>query len=867
MNIVNKLTIRHLKQNKRRTLVTIIGVIISVAMVTAVATLGISFMGLMQRQTIATEGEWHVLYKNVNKNQLGTIKNDDDTKALIISRDLGYSPLKEGQNENKPYLYIKEYNAHGFKQFPVKLNKGRLPQAADEVVISEEVANNAKVNYKIGDTLTLDIGERLGNDGEGNEVELTQINQLQTDDGKITENLRKKKSATYTVVGFIERPTWEPTWSPGYTVLSYVDENILGSDDTVNALVVLNKVKGSLFTHAEDVAKAIHIDKSSVKFNNELLRYYGVTNDDGIRGMILSLSVIIMTVIIIGSVSLIYNAFAISVSERARHLGMLSSVGATKRQKRNSVFFEGAIIGLISIPIGVISGLVGIGITFWLINSIIQGALGMTESLTVIVTPSSILTACGISLLTIFISTYLPARKASKISAIDAIRQTTDVKLTDKSVKTSKLIRKVFGIEAEIGLKNLKRNKRRYQATVFSLIISIVLFLTVSFFTSNLHKSLELSQDGVNYDIQVIYWGEQSINDQFKTISSLKDVTESTPIKQLGVDTLIDEGSIAPPLRESVKKDKSLLVEGKYPYFVSVNTLSDENLQAYAQAIGVNYDKLQDPEHLSAILIDKTTYKDDIAKKYVETKAITTEIGQSLELTYYDIESEESKHLNKVEVAALTDQLPMGIRPAIVGGLNIIVSESVMDQLIADKKDLNVNHSLYLKSKNPLATQQAIEEMKVSNFAVINVYQNRQQEEQMIMLMSVFTYGFIALITAISIANIFNTISTSITLRKREFAMLKSIGMTPKGFNKMINYESIFYGIKSLLYGLPISIVVMYLIYRSLTNSFDYGFSLPWDSIAYVIVAVFLMVTSAMLYSISKVKKENIIDALKQENI
>ena len=209
----------------------------------------------------------------------------------------------------------------------------------------------------------------------------------------------------------------------------------------------------------------------------------------------------------------------------------------------------------------------------------------------------------------------------------------------------------------------------------------------------------------------------------------------------------------------------------------------------------------------------------------------------------------------------------MGVFPAGVGGLTIIVSEQVLDQLMDDKVIPNVQTQLLLKSTDPIATQHQIEDLKENNLSIYNVYRNRQQEEQMILLMSVFTYGFIVLITAISIANIFNTISTSISLRKREFAMLKSVGMTPKGFSKMINYESIFYGIKSLFYGLPISIFVMYLIHRSLMNSFSYSFAFPWISISYVIAAVFIIVSSAMLYSSAKVKKENIIDALKQENI
>lgn len=860
MNIVNKLTVRNMKKNKRRTLVTIIGVIISVAMVTAVATLVVSFMDLMQRNEIASDGEWHVLYKDVNKAQLEAIKNDDATKTVVISRDRGYALLEGGHNENKPYLFIKEYNAQGFKQFPIELSKGRLPKSNNEVVLSEHIATNAQVDYKMGDHLTIDVGERIV---DGDSVhELDQIDPLQTENGKIIESLKNKTTATYTVVGFIKRPTWEPTWATGYTVISYVDESMFGANNTVNATVVLKKVNSSLYKHAEDLAKKNKIE--SVQYNSNLLRYYGVTNNNGFSRTLLSLTAIIMAVIIIGSVSLIYNAFAISVSERSRHLGMLSSVGATKRQKRNSVFFEGAIIGLISIPLGIICGLGGIGITFWFINSMLQNALGMNEKLILTVTPFSILIACVISMMTIFISTYIPAKKASKISAIDAIRQTTDVKLTGKALKTSKIVRKLFGFEAEIGLKNLKRNKRRYQATVFSLVISIVLFLVVSFFIANLKKSLVLSQDNISYDIQVSMDGKITENEErlLKSVAALEDVTEASEIKEIDVESWISKASIADELQ-----NKDNLTNGKYPYFINIHALDEQNLKAYAKAAGADYDQLTDREHIAGIVIDTIPYQDMKDGKYVETKAIHTEVGQSIDLVYTKPGTGKEEDLNKVKIAALTDQFPMGISSTGVGGLTIIVSEQVMDQLINDHPISEVQSRLYLRSKDPMKTQQEIEEIKVGDMFVYNVFQSRQQEEQMIILMSVFTYGFIALITAISVANIFNTISTSISLRKREFAMLKSVGMTPKGFNKMINYESIFYGIKSLLYGLPISIVVMYLIHRALMNSFSYEFAIPWINIFYVIAAVFVIVSSAMLYSSAKVKKENIIDALKQESI
>src|SRR5699024_2857614 len=222
-----------------------------------------------------------------------------------------------------------------------------------------------------------------------------------------------------------------------------------------------------------------------------------------LRAILLSFVGIIMSVIVVGSVSLIYNAFAISVSERSRHLGMLSSVWATEKQKRNSVFFEGAVIGLFSIPLGIISGLLGIGMTFYFINPLIEDFFSTSVELTVVVTPMSIVVACAVSMLTIFISTYIPAKRASKISAIDAIRQTMDVKTTGKKLKTSRLVRRIFGIEAEFGLKNLKRNKKRYSVVVFSLVVSIVLFLTVSFFTDQIRKTTDRTQSGINYDMEL----------------------------------------------------------------------------------------------------------------------------------------------------------------------------------------------------------------------------------------------------------------------------------------------------------------------------------------------------------------------------
>ncbi|NMA67544.1 MAG: FtsX-like permease family protein [Clostridiaceae bacterium] len=870
MNIVNRLTLRQLKLNKKRTLVTIIGVIISAAMVTAVATLGASFMDLLRRQTIAEDGEWHILYKNVNKEQVQEIKNDLLTKNTILSRDVGYSILEGSQNKNKPYIFVKEYNKDGYQNYPIELKEGRFPEKNNEIAISEAILLNAKVDFKIGDVLSLEIGKRYSLLENYGEMPLGQTYSLIIDENGIQEVLTSEEFKEYTIVGIIKRPSWEPTWSPGYTAVSYINENELSDNDKVNAAVAVKKVSSKIFDYAQDFAEEHGIQ--TVSFNHELLRYYGAIKNDEAKRVLINFSAIIISIIMIGSVSLIYNAFAISVSERSRNLGMLSSVGATKKQKRNSVFFEGFVIGLISIPIGIISGLLGIGITFYFINPLLKNAFLITEGLKLVVMPSSIIVSVIVSIITILISTYIPARRASNISAIDAIRQTADIKITRRQVKTSWLTRKIFGIEGEIGLKNLKRNKKRYKITVFSIVVSMVLFLSVSFFTDFLEKTMLMTQEGINYDIEVFLnvYDSKEKDEIIDDLSNLNGNNNLVYYNSLYLYSWVDKDLASDQMRSNPIDEKDQMLY----YNVYLNAMNDEALRDFANEVGIEFELLKNPENPQAIVIDMVKYRDYVAGKYVETRTLNVKAGDKINIHYNDWEQEKEHDLAQIEIAAYTDKLPMGLSPlGDSAGFRLIVSQDTLDRILTTGQDINFNieTKLYFTSNDSLKLQEIIEEYQnkigQDKIFVFNVFQFRQREEQMILLMKVFVYGFITLITAICIANIFNTISTSIALRKREFAMLKSVGMTPNSFNKMINYESIFYGIKALFYGLPISFGVMYLLHRSLAGKFSFGLSVPWFDVGITVAAVFIIVGMAMLYSGAKVKKENIIDVLKREII
>ena len=669
-------------------------------------------------------------------------------------------------------------------------------------------------------------------------------------------------------MGIIERPEWEPAWSPGYTAISYLDE----SDETVqgrmNASVILKRINRGLFEHARKLASELGIDE--VAFNNELLRYYGVIADDTVRKMLFTLTAIIMSIIIVGSVSLIYNAFAISVSDRSRYLGMLSSVGATRKQKRNSVFFEGAVIGAISIPPGIIAGLAGIGITFYLINPMVKNALLMSENLRLVVLPVTIVLAVLISAITIFVSTWVPAKRASNISAVEAIRQTMDVKLTGREVRTSKFTRMIFGIEGDLALKNIKRNKRRYRATLFSIIISIILFLVVSQFTLNLKKSALLTQNGINFDIMVTIPEVNNTRDVIiESIKSLDNITSLSQIQKISANAKTDAGRLAEYYRKNYPVGQG---NEEITFQVFINALDDESLLEYANEVGADFARLKDAENPGAIVIDTVKYRDTDENKYSEGKVVKLDIGEKLPVYAYDGELEKDVPLQPLEVIALTDKAPVGVIPGgLYANLHVVVSTETLTKITAGNENVagSISTGLYIRSSNPLILQEDIEAIQKNlpdnAFYLYNVYLQNRREEQMIILISVFSYGFISLITAICIANIINTISTGIALRKREFAMLKSVGMTPESFKRMINYESLMYGFKAILFGLPVSFIIMYIMHLVLGMKFSFDFSLPWADIFVAVISVFLIVGTAMLYSGSRIQKENIVDALKQE--
>lgn len=871
MNVIHALTLRQLLLNKKRTLTTLIGVVLSVAMITAVPTFVTSFQDMMQRSVMKETGNWHVIYKDVALQDIDAVANDENTKQTMLNQDIGYAILTGSKNENKPYLFVASYDDQGFANFNIHLVEGRLPKNDSEIVISAHIAENGGVNYRIGDVLHLEIGDRLLKEN-GEEIVLWQDSSLTEPDENLNgESLMLSTVKDYTVTGIIERPGFEPYWAPGYTVISHLDKASLSPADKVNIAVVWKNVSKQANNHANALADSLAVSPMNVDYNQDLLRYYGIINDGMLQTLFL-VATILTVLIIIGSVALIFNAFSISIVERSRYLGMLASVGATKQQKRSSVFFEAFVIGAIGIPIGVLSGTLGMGITFALVQPLIASVIDTQTELRLVTSPLTILVAVVVSAFTIFISSYIPARRASRISPIDAIRQSQDIKLTRKMVKTSRLTRRIFGIEAELSLKNLKRNRRRYQTTIFSLVISIVLFLSVSSLSLLARRSAQSVTENVPYDVLVFVTSSataQEKKDFYTAVSHLDNVEQSVIEQDMIADGMIAKEQVPENIRAILNADGITPETKGYRTYFEIESIDDAALARYARENGIDVALLKDTANPSAILINTViTQVDD---RYQFSKLLNIQAGETLKLTSPASE-DAAQPFTALKVAALADKRPLGnsekFEPM---QATLIVSEEIFASLVASAPQGSYvsNVKQFIKSSDPTRLVESIHEYQkgtsIGNVDIYDIAASQKRSRQIETFVFVFCFGFVALITAIGIANIFNTIYTSISLRKREFAMLRSVGMTPGDFLRMVNYESIFYGIKALVYGLPVSFALMFLLYWVLSGSFGIAFVIPWNSVLIVIIAVFAIVSSCMLYASSKIRHANIIDALKME--
>ena len=856
MKVLNDLSIQDLKLNKKRSIVIIIGIILSTALICGVAGLVTSFQKTMVDTAKEGQGNYHTIFYNVPKDELKYIEENREVKDYFLSEELGYSYLPNPKNvEETPIVNVISMNDKFIENMSVKLKEGRLPENDTELAISTRINEKFNTNYKVGDTITLNI----------NETE---------------QNMENGIPKTYKIVGIIERPilaieSYDGDWFTAITKMQNVNKKaniavlynkpkdyIKNTENINNMTKTENNEDGVSFSGLSNKYKSY---KYNLMVNKELLAYEGASLDDETLKTIYGLGAFIIGIVLVSSVFVIRNGFEISITERLKQYGMLSSIGATKKQIKKSVYFEGFILGLIGIPLGIISGVFAIYILVNVVNYILKDYISEGTLLTYSMSWIAIAISVFVSIITIWLSCKKSAKKASKVSPIEAIRNSEDVKLKAKKVKCPKIITKIFKTGGEIAYKNLKRSKKKYRTTVISIIVSIVIFISISSFIQYGFKMSEAYYTEMNYNYMVFMQENENEDNKeelkkykiLEDISKLPDAGEYSINKSNVLTMNMDEKHKA-ELTEYGKEIKERFYNeenGVRIDEINVISLSKEAYERYVSKLGGDYEKYKN----GAILIDKNINTNNDGKK-IQGNIYTWKKGDIITGKINDTQY-------NIEILARTEEIPAGVNILYNQDAFIIVSEDFINKV--GYKSI----ALYSNSNDAYKLDEEIKQYKQENNITDNTIQTFNMEESaraenaIVLVISIFLYGFIGVITLIGITNIFNTITTNMNLRKKEFAMLKSIGMTKKEFNRMIKLESIFYGLKSLIIGIPIGIILSYGMYTVFRNNMEMEYVLPYKSIVISIIFVAVIIGIIMKYSMSKINKQNVIETIRNDNI
>lgn len=852
MNIVNKLTLRHLKENKGRTVITTLGICVSVAMITAVFVAAASFLNLFADIDFLASGHRHAIFE-VNSSQLQQLKDDDRIERVGVRAESESFQIEGDKSKSARTGDIYVGDKVNLEQMFTVGYDGTIPENGNEIAVEQKFIERNNLDWKIGDTVTIPLGVRylVEENGEKSYIagryfsdeqfELTDVGEF-----KITAILHENPPTS--VSGSIVK---------GLDLSSYT----ISDDKPVQALIELKEVNHDSLNVIKSMINDYNIQEYNI--NTEYLAtVFAVDKDNATAMSLLPLVMIILVIIMIASVVLIYNSFGMSLSERVRYLGMLASVGATKKQKKASVYYEGLILGIIGIPVGIIAGIAGISITLKAVGAqiidsgMLNGVSSENMQMSVTIPIWAIIAIVIFSALTIFISAVIPARKASSITPIDAIRQRQEIKIKAKKIKSSKLVRKVFGYEGELANKNLKRNGRKSRVITASIALSVILFLSCNYFCQMFTMSADMGS--MQYQINTMVRLDNK--DEFcKLLDDIADIDDYYCINNDMFE--LSEAAGKEGTDQSIT-NSDYTTNGYSKFFNSkrkmfLNYIDDEDFNKLCRTNGIDYKKYYG-DTARALVLNNVNHETD--SEIFNEKLLGTNYHYSYGQEATDIElSDFVKYDSKNYICNLNPANSISLY------MPYSISRDVLNKGMSDKDLLYMigvetdKHAEVTES-----IQKIIDENDFGSGYVGDYIDQMKTMNTIAFVLQVFVYGFIALISLITIANIINTISTGIAMRRKEFAMLKSVGTTPKGFRKMVMLESVFYGLKALVFALPISVLISILMNKTVASN-AIPFELDWKLYLAVILAVFVIVGLSMLYSVSKLKNDSIIETLKEE--
>lgn len=885
MSITKKLALRHLKQNKTRSVLTVLGITISVVMLTVIFTCATSFAHYYGERAINTNGNWHFFVKTDYESAKKYLLSDSSLKDIGFEKDLSTEEQSYKIYSDKAnYLRtgtIYQGDAQYIKDTVTCKYDGALPKSDNEIMVEQSLIKNNGLELKIGDEIKIAVGSRL----KGDFVILPIKGDYQ-----FGERFEKEKDETFKVVGILHNnePTERGAIIRGMSDLKSKNLVAYGKIKKVTpfSYIKINGIYDKFgFTKKK---RAFNVDENTGFLNSRLA--FSIDKNDLPQVLKLTaIGIVVFAVIFVSSFAMIYNSFALSVGEQIKYLGMLSSVGATRKQKKKTLYFEGAILGGIGIILGIVLGLLTTFISQSAMNAKIVSIMEGYNNNIKYSTHISLWVLCLIVILaalTVFVSIISPVQKAARITAIDAIRKTDEIKRKGK-IRTPFIITKLFGFEGDIAFKNLRRNGRKSRTIIACICICAVLFLSCNYFCETFKEASNLDYE-IPYQIMYQYSAESKaqLEKARNYLKTNKRVKRFYSIWEAWYSIL--RGDINPydnsRLYDMSFQNESIFVD-KYKFIATqditytAHLIDDEDFNALCKKNGIDYKKYYSPDKdgsIKTIVINGIDRNDE---PIFNNNLLGKTIG------CYDIDSEKTERENKLDengnqvyfyyktgctsIYKFCDFIKYDKDNPICNldssGVAFYAPKCVYDKY-SDDDSFYFDYGI--ETDEPYKVEKELKDYLSENEAEGDVYNNynwMMKEKSIISAVQFLSYAFILLITLITVFNIINTMTAQIAGRKKELAMLKSVGMTPKEFKKTLIFESMFYGLFGLLFGVPLSLVINRVVGYIISKDNPIPFSVNIWLYLIACVAVFVIIGLTMIYSLKLIKNNSIIDSLKDD--
>ncbi len=818
MKSYKALVLKFLKKQKKTTALIMLSIVLSGSLIMVVNVIGASIKQGMIEREIEANGNWFVEIDDLSNKQEEYLKVQNGVKKVGNLLGLGFF-----STEGSPIVSLEGWDKNLFNINRISLLKGRFPENKNEIILNELHLKELGYDITLDQEIELNIGADIYS------IESGQFEPM-----------------TFQLVGII----------PVDSELVLLD---ISSAFVSLETAIVNNVEGTLFrrgfieltdkSNKEKIASRIKNDVenefpgSQIRLNERLINVHN--NNSEVFGAVLFFLFIIVTTVVI----VIYNIFHISVIQRKNYWSTLRALGIDKRKLKKLLLMEGLIYSSVAIPVGI-----GLGILLsWFAIAGLSVINDVTNSMTV--SWVSIVVSTLVTLFSVFLAIFLPAKTAAKSSPIEAITGNIGSIKSGKVKMTSidKVMNRLFSIIPKMAYQNLWRNRKKSIFTILSLSIAVVIFVFFNFISASadvtsftdLYVKGDYSLNAINF---VMNEKKLYTEEEFNEVKSLKGVEKisATQFVFCGISHTFKENELPDELINI--KDDLNYYEGNY--FLSSHLFGIDNetiIECKNMLINGDFRINVDNDSYEALVYNPHNYMD---LNPGDELSCDLEIIQANSIDNYPV---------TIKVIGIISELPVSIGSNSQGPM-IFLSNSSFQKMtgINDYSKFEIYGTDEIDGEKIRKISKRVPGRGFTSYKEAIEMNRKKNLKTRILLLSI---SFI--IGAIGLLNLINTISTNLIVRKREMGMLRAIGIKQKQLRNMLIYESAFLGGFSAILGGVFGLLISFLSFRILKEKATYLiWNVPWLSLVLVVFITVIVSILATIPSVKKISTMNIIEAV-----